>query len=256
MKQNPTGIDGLDKMLNGGIPSTRCILVSGGPGSGKTILGMQFLYHGAVRCNEPGLYVSLDEDTNQLKEEIQGFGWDIENLEKKGRLAMIDASPIRCIPGEVKVGDLCIGKRDFSLVSLMEIVEKKAKKIKAKRVVVDPITALTLQYQEVSEKRTAILDFIQVLTKLRTTNLITTELRSVALEREISTEEFLAHGVIVLHVLISNREKIRGIEIEKMRGIDHDDQIRPYRITKKGIEVFPQEKTLIRIDERISSLQH
>jgi len=253
MKQIPTGINGLDKMLNGGLPTGRCVLVCGGPGSGKTILSMQFLCYGAVRHNEHGLYVSLDEDTSQLKEEIAGFGWNIEGLEKKGKLAIVDASPIRRIPGEVKIGDLRIGKRDFSLVSLIEIIKKKAEETKAKRVVIDPITALTLQHHNVSERRTAILDLFEALTQLGTTNLITTELRSVTLEREIRTEEFLAHGVIVLHVFVNNKEIIRGVQIEKMRGIAHDDQIRPYKITENGIEVFPQEEPLIGIRATVSA---
>ncbi|NWG10749.1 KaiC domain-containing protein [Candidatus Bathyarchaeota archaeon] len=245
MEHVPTGIDGLDKMLNDGLPTGRCILVCGGPGSGKTILSMQFLRHGAIQCNESGLYVSLDEDIGQLKEEMAGFGWDLEKLEEKGKLAIVDASPIRHIPKEVKVGDLWVGKRNFSSLSLIEIVKKNVEKINAKRIVIDPITALTLQYPDISERRTAILDLFEALSNLGTTNLITTELRSVTLERKIRAEEFLAHGVIVLHVFMSDKEIVRGIQIEKMRGIAHDDQIRPYKITEKGIEVFSQEKSLI-----------
>lgn len=270
MKQVPTGINGLDKMLNDGLPAGRCILVCGGPGSGKTILSWQFLYYGAVQYNEPGLYVSLDEDVSQLKEEMKSFGWkmekgqhneitrlgwEIEKLEKDGKIAIVDASPIRRMPGKVRIGDLCIGKRDFSLVSLLGFIEDRAKKIKAKRVVIDPINALTLQYDDISERRTAVLDLFEALTKLGTTNLITTELRRVTLEREIDTEEFLAHGVILLHAFINNMGIVRGIQIEKMRGIAHDNQIRPYEITEKGIEVFPQEEPLIGINTTVSTSQ-
>jgi len=270
MKRVPTGIDGLDRMLNGGLPAGRCILLCGGPGSGKTILSWQFLYHGAVSYNEPGLYVSLDEDVSQLKEELKSFGWnidksqdkeitslgwEIEKLEKDGKIAIVDASPIRRMPGKVKIGDLCIGKRDFSLVSLLGLIEDRAKRIKTKRLVIDPITALTLQYDDVSERRTAVLDLFEALTKLGTTNLITTELRKVSLEREIDTEEFLAHGVVLLHAFVNNMGIVRGIQIEKMRGIAHDNQIRPYEITEKGIEVFPQEEPLVGIDTTISTPQ-
>jgi KaiC/GvpD/RAD55 family RecA-like ATPase len=255
VKKIPTGIEGLDKMLNGGLPSGRCILVCGGPGAGKTILSTEFLRYGAVRCDEPGLYVSLDEDVSQLKEDMAGFGWDLEKLVKKGKLAIVDASPIRCIPGDVKIGDLSVGKRDFSLVSLIEVIKRNVKKINAKRVVIDPITALTFQYSDVSERRTAILDFVEALSSLGTSNLVTTELRSVTLEREIRAEEFLAHGVILLHVFVSEREIVRGIQIEKMRGIDHDNQIRPYKITENGIEVFPQEEPLVGIHLTASALQ-
>ena len=83
MKKIPTGIAGLDNMLNGGLPSRRSILVCGGPGAGKTILSWQFLYNGAVRYNEPGLYVSFDEDTDELKEEIASFGWSLKKGQTK-----------------------------------------------------------------------------------------------------------------------------------------------------------------------------
>jgi KaiC/GvpD/RAD55 family RecA-like ATPase len=255
MKQVPTGIDGLDKMLNGGLPFNRCVLICGGPGSGKTILGMQFLYHGAVRCNEPGLYISLDESKNQLKEEMSIFGWDIEKLEKDGKLAIVDASPIRLIPGKINIGTVCIGKRDFNLLSLIEIINKNAEKIDAKRAVIDPIAALTLQYGDASERRSATLDLLEALAKLRTTNLITTELKSLTLQREILTEEFLAQGVIVLHSWRSQFVSHGGIQIEKMRGIAHDKEIRPYKITENGIEVFSQEEPLVEVDEMISSSQ-
>lgn len=245
-------------------------MLCGGPGSGKTILSWQFLYYGAVLYNEPGLYVSLDEDISQLREELKSFGWnmetrqdkeitslgwEIEKLENEGKIAIVDASPLRAMPGNIKIGDLCIGKRDFSLISLLGFIESRVKKIKAKRVVIDPITAFTLQYDDLLERRTAILDLFEALKKLGTTNLITTELRRVTLERRICTEEFLAHGVILLHVFVNNMGIVRGIQIEKMRGIAHDNQIRPYEITEKGIQVFPQEETLIGIDTTVSTSQ-
>jgi len=271
MKQVPTGIDGLDKMLKGGLPAGRSILVCGGPGAGKTILGWQFLQAGVLRHNEAGLYVSLDEDVDHLKEELKSFGchiersqqkeevsslgWEIERLEREKRLAIVDASPIRHLPAEIKIGNLCIGKRDFSLASLIEVIKKRTEEINVQRVVIDPITALTLQFYDASERRTAVLDLFEALKKMGTTNLIITELRRVGLEREISTEEFLAHGVILLHVFLNNMKVIRGIQIEKMRGIAHDNQVRPYEITKRGVEVFPQEEPLIGIEKTVTVSQ-
>lgn len=245
MQQIPSGIAGLDAMLKGGLPSSRCVLICGGPGSGKTILCMQFLMYGATQSNEPGLYVSIDESVNQLKDEMRGFGWEIEELEKAGKLAIVDASPIRHLPDKVKVEDSWVGKRNFSMLSLIEVIRERARKIEAKRVVVDPIIALMLQYPSGSVRRTAILDLIEFMSNMGATSLITTELRSVSLERGIRTEEFLAQGVIVLHTFVDNKEIVRGVQIEKMRGIDHDNQIRPYKITESGIEVFAEERPLL-----------
>lgn len=208
------------------------------------------------------MYVSLDEDTEELKEEIKSFGcdvekeqpdskmaslsWDIERLEKEGKLSIVDASPIRLVPTEFKIGNVRVGKRDFSLISLIEIIKQKAERIKAKRLVIDPITTLTLQYDEPSERRTAVLDLFQALKKLGTTNLITTELKRVIMEREIHMEEHLAHGVIVLYTFFNAEDgKIfRSVRIEKMRGIAHDNQVRPYEIASRGIVVFPKEQLI------------
>jgi KaiC/GvpD/RAD55 family RecA-like ATPase len=255
MRRVVTGIDGLDNMLGGGLPSERSFLVCGGPGSGKTVLAMQFLYYGAIECGEPGLYVSLDESKDNLREEMAGFGWDIDKLEKSGQFLFVDACPIRKVPGEVKLGGLSIGKRDFNLMSLVEIIWRKAEKAEIKRVVIDPIAALTFQYPDIPERRTATLDFLEALSQLKTTNLITTELRSLTLQREILTEEFLTQGVIVLHSWRNQLAAHGGLQIEKMRGIAHDKQIRPYKITKKGIQVFSEEQPLVDIDTTVSTSQ-
>ncbi|MGD0978682.1 MAG: ATPase domain-containing protein [Candidatus Bathyarchaeia archaeon] len=255
MKRIPTGVEGLDKMLGGGLPAERSFLICGGPGSGKTILCMQFLYHGAIECKEPGLYVSLDENKDNLREEMAGFGWDIDKLEKSGQFLFVDACPIRNVPGEVKLGGLSIGKRDFNLMSLIEIIWRKAEKAEIKRVVIDPIAGLTFQYPDVSERRTATLDFLEALAQLKTTNLITTELRSLTLQRDILAEEFLTQGVIVLHSWRNQLAAHGGLQIEKMRGIAHDNQIRPYKITKKGFQVFSEEQPLVDIDTMVSVSQ-
>jgi circadian clock protein KaiC len=251
MRLIPTGVDGLDKMLGGGLPSGRSFLVCGGPGSGKTVLAMQFLHYGAVERGETGLYVSLDESRAHLREEMIGFGWNIDELEKSGNFFFVDASPIRNVPGEVKLGAFAIGKRDFNLMSLIEIMWRKVEKAEIKRVVVDPIAALTFQYPDASGKRTATLDFLEALAQMKTTNLITTELKSLTLQREILTEEFLAQGVIVLYSWRNQFAAHGGLQIEKMRGIAHDNQIRPYKITKKGIQVFPDEQPLVDIDTMV-----
>jgi len=255
MKHVPTGIEGLDSMLNGGLPSGRCILFCGGPGSGKTVASMQFLHYGAEMCNENGLFISLDERTAHIREDMENFGMDIEKLEKSGKLELVDASPIRHLPSEVKIGDLWLGKRNFSLTSLIEIIRLRVKENKTRRLVIDPITALTFQYSDNVERRTAVLDLFEALANLGPTSLITTELRDVRLERRVKPEEFLAQGVIVLNVFVHRGEVVRGIQIEKMRGMAHDTQVRLYKITSNGVEVFPQEEPLVEVRSVISDLR-
>jgi len=244
MKGIPTGIKGLDDMLGGGLPSRRCILVCGGPGSGKTILSFQFLYNGVTEYNETGLYVALGESPTHLKEDLSSFGWDIERLEKDKKLVIVDASPLRTIPGQVKIGKVSIGKRDFKMLSLIEIIKTRTKEVEAKRIVIDSISSLVLQYPDEAERRNAILDLFEAVTDLGTTSLITSELRATALQREVQAAEFLSHGVIVFHTFNERGRLIRAIQIEKMRGVSHDHQLRPYKIHKNGIEVFSKESVL------------
>jgi len=241
-----TGVKGLDDMLGGGLPVGRSILVCGGPGSGKTIFGIQFLYNGAMEYGEPGLYVSLDESPTHLKQDVASFGWDIEGLERQKKLAIVDASPIRAIPGQVKIGNLNIGKRDFSMLSLIEIIKTRVQEFGVKRLVIDPITTFAVQYPNSYERRSAVLDLIQAVTNLGTTNLMISELRATALERQIQAEEFLSHGVVVFHTISKDGEIVRAVQIEKMRGISHDHQLRPYKIYQTGMEVFSKENIFSR----------
>src|SRR3989454_9714288 len=90
----PTGIKGLDELLGGGFPDGRCILIVGSPGSGKTTFALQYLYHGAM-LGETGLYVTLDEHPDHVKRNLQSYDWDIDGMEKKGKLLFIDASGLR-----------------------------------------------------------------------------------------------------------------------------------------------------------------
>jgi len=244
--RTPTGIPGFDEMLNGGFPKGRVVLVVGGPGSGKTILATQFLVNGIKNYGENGLFVSLDENKTHFYREMMTFGWNLEELEKQRKLMFLDASPIRHIPGEVKIGKLTIGKREFSMISLIESMKSSTQTMDAKRIVIDPIASLVFQYPDVVQRRTAILDLIEALLGTGATSILTLELRaagviSAGLERSVQLEEYLAHGVIVLQTIQVGRSLVRAVQVEKMRETPIDTQPRPYKIGESGIEVFPRE---------------
>ena len=235
----PTGIPGVDKILAGkGIPKGHTILVSGGPGSGKTTFAIQFLYSRAIQHKESGVYVTLDEDPNDIKANMSNYGWDLDNLEDEKELVFINVSPVRVATTE-RTGLIQIGMKEFRLIKLLEAIKRGIEKVDAKRVVVDPITIFTLQYPDEIERIYAMRDLIRELRGTGCTNLLISELRGTGLEREHQFEEYLAQGVILLRTFVKNSRLVRVFQVEKMRGLAIDNQPRPYEISMKGIEVFP-----------------
>lgn len=250
LERTLTGIPGLDELLNGGIPRGRVVLNVGGPGTGKTIMCAQFIFNGVKNYDENGVFVSLDESKAHFFSEMSRFGWNFEELEKERKFAFVDASPFG--PSDYplgplgpvprgKIGKITVGKREFSMDSLIKEIQSSAKRVDAKRIAVDPIAALLFQYPDMVRRRTAVLDLIEGLAATEATCILTAELRAVGLERGVQLEEYLAHGVIVLQTLRVGRTFVRVLQVEKMRETPIDMQPRPYRITEKGIEVYPKE---------------
>lgn len=245
MDRIESGIKGLDYLLGGGLPRGKCILLVGGPGSGKTIFGIQFLISGA-KADEPGMYISLDEKPDEIKAEMASFKWDLEDFERHGKLFFIDATSLRRIIINKGI-DYSIKRRqfDFGPITLENVLETTIDLVREegiKRIVVDPITALTMCYDDPTEKRAALLNFFDSLSATDCVSIITSELRAPQLNGEFQVEEFLAQGVIVLDTIMHEGTLIKAILIEKMRGIEHDVQYRPYRITKNGIEIFHKDR--------------
>lgn len=248
----PTGIAGLDDLLGGGYPRSRVILITGGPGSGKTLMTMQFLIDGVERFDERGVFVSLEESKYHLINEMRNYGWDLEKYEKKNQIAIVDASPLRQISKEgeqqeVKESgrEIKIRGAEFSIQALSTVIRSYVRVTRATRIVVDPITSLSLQFPENQQRRSAIIDLLDSLVSMGTTSLVTSEIGNqlgVSLtQREIPAEEYLCHGVIVLHnTHIAGRGIVSALEIEKMRECKHDRQLHPYSITEKGFTVYAE----------------
>jgi len=236
-----TGIPGLDEILNGGIPQGRVVLVVGGPGTGKTILATQFLVNGIKKYGENSVFVSLDESKQHYYSEMEKFGWDLGRLEQEKKFVFVDASPIRSIPGEVKIGKMTIGKREFSLLSLIEGIRAAVKSTNAQRIAIDPIASLIFQYPDTVQRRNAVLELIEALVGTGGTCIVTSELRGAGTNRPVEPEEFIAHGVVLLQAIQVGRSLVRVIQVEKMRETPVDMQPHPYKISETGIEVFAKE---------------
>jgi KaiC/GvpD/RAD55 family RecA-like ATPase len=213
----------------------------GGPGTGKTILSTQFLVKGVELYSDNSVFVSLDESREHYYTEMKKFGWDLAKLEKEKKFAFVDASPIRNIPGEVKIGKMTIGKKEFSMLSLVEAMRATVKAIDARRIVIDPIASLVFQYPDMVQRRNALLDLMEALVGTGATCLISSELKRIGIERTVQPEEYLAHGVIILQSLQVGRSLVRVIQVEKMRETPVDTQLHPYRISENGIDIFAKE---------------
>ncbi len=242
-----TGIKGLDELIEGGLPRGYGFLLLGGPGTGKTTFGVQYLYKGASEYGENGLYVTFDEPPYSIESNSERYGWTLPDLEKQGRLAFVDASPIKregrpatFVPPSL--GQNFLGAEKFKLDGVVDAIKETKKKVSAKRCVIDSISALTLQYKDEFEIRQQTLRLIKELTEMDLTTIMLAENPE---DRQDMTrfgaDAFLAQGVIVLHMYRVEESNVKALEVRKMRGAKHTDRLCPYRITAEGIEVYPEE---------------
>jgi KaiC/GvpD/RAD55 family RecA-like ATPase len=240
-----SGIQGFDKLLGEGIPRGHVISIFGGPGTGKSTFSLQFLINGAELYDEAGVYVSLDENIDDIKKNMKAFGWDFSKLEKNKQLMLLDASFFKQMSDVMALPkDLENNQRKHSIGQLGTLIRESIEEMDAKRVVVDPMSTMIFQYPDPNERRLAVVDLISALkSKKDCTSLIVMDLRTTTLEREYQIEEFLTQGTIVLQTINQVESGLTRIcLIEKMRGVDHDTQPHLYAITKNAIEVFPTEK--------------
>jgi KaiC/GvpD/RAD55 family RecA-like ATPase len=239
----PTGVQGLDELVSGGFPKGRVILVVGGPGTGKTILASQFLYKGIADYNENAVLVSLDEGKEHFFAEMAKFGWDFKKAEAEGKFGFVDATRLSRVAilkeKMLKEETSSLRGKQLQIDKLVEELQEKIKQINAKRVVIDTLASLFYRFLDPIERRTASIDLIESLTDLGVTVLVTTELTEIGLQRKILDEEFLVHGVIMMQTLFSAGTTTRGLQVEKMRGVNVNTNLVPYTIDSGGIEVYP-----------------
>jgi KaiC/GvpD/RAD55 family RecA-like ATPase len=246
MDRVSSGVKGLDEILGGGFPKGRTILVVGSPGSGKTILAMQFLRAGAL-AGERSIYITFDEKPEQVKQNVADFGWDLDRLEGEGKILFVDATPFRRTSSTVRpqeLGGLPFEERvpEITLTGLVETLKRLAEEEEVTRVAVDPITSISVRYQSPIKRRRAMLMLFDALSSIGATCIVTSELRTSMLSRRFQLEEFLSQGVVLLRTGIHDGNVVRAVQVEKMRGIAHDAQLRPYVIGNGGIEVYAKDK--------------
>lgn len=237
----PTGVYGLDELVEGGFPQGRTILVSGACGTGKSIFSMQFLYRGAVERQEPGVFVTFDESPENIRSDMLRFGWNLEELERHNLLAIVDGASARAGAPSAEEHSLNPSELDVNRV-LTEILTV-ARRIGAKRLVLDSIAALAFYLPSHHELRKSVLRICQTLSRTGLTSVVTTELYEQPVKEgelhfsKYGVEEYVVDGVVLLNIAGTGAQAERTLYVRKMRGTKHSLETHPFEITEKGIVV-------------------
>lgn len=226
-----TGIPGLDVVTGGGLPRGRATIVAGTSGSGKTVLGLQFLCAGAQSLGEPVVLVTFEERPEDLFANVAAFGWDMGALVRDGRLAVVDATP----EDDVAMA----GAFDFG--GLLARIEHALRETGAQRVLIDAMDAVFGQFSDANTVRRELGKVLRRLRELNATTLITVERTeeygSVA-RRDV--EEFVADNVIILRNALDHKQRRRTVEVLKLRGVNHNKGEYAFVIAPgRGIQVVP-----------------
>jgi circadian clock protein KaiC len=227
----PTGIPGFDAMAHGGLPSQRGTLIAGTTGSAKTIFVTNFLV-GGIERGEGAVFVTFEDSPADIRTNMLGFGWDIAAWEKENRWAFVDVSPEPAEQTTVVGG--------YDLGGLLSRVEHAVRRTGAKRVALDSLSALFVQFPDRRLIRNELYQMVSALKKLGATVVFTAErTEDYGLITPTGIEEFVADNVVILRNLLVDERRRRTIEILKFRGANHDRGEVPFTIMEDGLIVIP-----------------
>ncbi|MCW1292940.1 MAG: hypothetical protein OH318_00915 [Candidatus Parvarchaeota archaeon] len=211
-----TGIIGLDEKLEGGFEKGSAIVVVGGPGSGKSIFGMQFLNQGLID-GEKCLYLSFEEGKDDIVKDMKILGMDPETYIEKGNFIILESSPL-----------------DFEYLTILDTLREKG----ISRFVLDSISTLSVYIDDPLKFRKLLLEMVTQLKRMNITSILIDEQVE---ERESGLKyfsgEYLADVVIVLYYTGLGGEFDRSMQIVKARRTNHERSLLPMKIGKGGIYV-------------------
>jgi len=227
MSQNrvSTGIGGLDEVLQGGFISGRAYLVRGGPGTGKTTLGLHFLTAGAAN-GENVLFITLGEPESGLRKNAQAMGFDLSEVN------FLDLSPTPEFFVEVESYDL-FSPAEVEREPITHRIVEEVEKLKPNRVFVDAMTQFRYLAADPFQYRKQVLSFLRFLVERGTTVLFTSEGSAEAPDEDL---QFLSDGVIHLEYAPEGRT----LSVTKFRGSDFHSGRHAMQLSERGIEVFPK----------------
>ena len=246
IQKAPTGIPGLDDITNGGLPQGRPTLVSGGPGSGKTLLGVSFLVNGAQQFAEPGVLMTFEENAQELAQDVRSLGYDLDTLVAQKKLIVdyihVDRSEIE------ETGE-------YDLEGLFVRLEHAIKQIGAKRVMLDTIETLFGGLKDTGILRAELRRLFRWLRDREITAVVTAERGEQMFTRQ-GLEEYITDAVISLDHRVHEQISTRRIRVVKYRGSTHGTNEYPFLINRDGITVLPVTSLLLEHEapnERVST---
>jgi len=234
-EHTPSGIPGLDELINGGFERESTTLVMGDAGCGKTTFLAQFLYNGALQYNEPSVLLSFEEPSASIMKHMKRYGLDFAALEKQGIFSSINYRP-----HEVKKLVDEGGGLIWDTIS----------SIGAKRLAIDSLTSYAMLFESLYQAREAELLLFELLRKWKCTTLLSAEGINTEKMRITTGMEYLSDGVILLHHPRYQSGRYRAIEILKMRGCKHSEKLCPYEFVEgEGIRIHPGETVFYDVKE-------
>lgn len=224
-----TNIIGLDEILNGGVPEGAMTLLAGGPGTGKTMLGLEFLVRGA-QSGRPGVLLTFEEKEAALRRYATAFGWNLDELEAKNLLAIVSA---RIQPEAVLAGD-------FDLRGILNLLTQKAQTIKAKSVFVDAPDVFLRLLDNIAKERAQLYAMNDWLQDKGLTVLLTVKGdTNAAVSSHYVFLEYMADCVVHLDQRVYDQVTTRRLRIVKYRGSSFSRNEYPFSITDKGVWIIP-----------------
>jgi circadian clock protein KaiC len=222
-----TGIAGLDDLLGGGLPRNTSTIIQGGTGTGKTLLGLQFLVHGAAR-GERGVLFTLEETPDQLRSIARSLGWDLHALEQQERLLIKYTSPVEL-------------STDRFLHQARTIVQEMG----ARRAVFDSLTTMALGVPSDRRYKEMIYAISKHMRGAGISLLLTVESKHLLGSDHVRDDgvSFIADNVIQLRYVEADGRLDRAISVLKARGIAHKSGLRTFKVGDGGLEVSSNERS-------------
>lgn len=222
-----TGVPGLDQVLKGGLRRNSTVLVTGAPGTGKSIFALQFVYYGAKDHNENGIFITTEENLEDIRNFAENLGMDLQSMEKKGKLFFVQ-KPISTLKGGIS-----------SVKGLLDAI----KKYNIKRVALDSTIFFEYLYPRFNgnkmEFRRQVLIFLQQIKKAGATFLAVSERTVTDFDRlSYDLMDFLFEGFIILSRIRKGSYFERVLTVAKIRGQDHSLDVYPIMIGKDGLKVL------------------